>query len=200
MGARVLVVLAGARKHGLGHHLCEVVLEALGQSGATVIVQDLLADGFDPVLRLDDGAAHATEPDRDNDPLAARYARDLRLADAVILIHPVWWFAPPALLKGWVDRILVHGVALEQQIKGAPVGLLTQTKMLVVQTFNSSAQIDRVLFLGISGFFWKHVVGLPTGIQRVRRLALYGVEKLTPRRLQKFEQRLVRSVRALAKS
>jgi hypothetical protein len=69
--------------------------------------------------------------------------------------------------------------------------------MLVVQTFNTSAKVDRVLFLGFSGFFWKRVVGLPTGIERVRRLALYGVEKLSDRKLNRFEARLKRSVRAL---
>lgn len=199
MGARVLVVLASAREQGLGHHLCEVVLRSLAKAGATVVVHDLLADGFDPVLRLKDGQPHAMEPDREEDSLAARYARDLRLCDAVIVIHPVWWFAPPAILKGWVDRILVHGVALDQQAEGPPVGLLRKTRMLVVQTFNTSAKIDRVLFLGITSFFWKRVVGLPTGIDKVRRLALYGVEKLGERQLKKFEARLQRSVLALVK-
>ena len=33
----------------------------------------------------------------------------LNRADRVILHFPLWWFAPPAVLKGWFDRVLAHG-------------------------------------------------------------------------------------------
>lgn len=199
MGARILVVLAGARSQGLGHHLLEVVLEQIEASGASAMVHDLLGDGFDPVLRLDPDQPHAVEPERATDALAARYARDVRLADRIIILHPVWWFSVPAILKGWIDRVLVHGVALEQQENGPPTGLLGNKQMLVVQTFNCKSHIDKVVFMGISGFFWKRVIGLATGMQRVRRISLYGVESMGQAELSRFETRLRRSVAALAK-
>jgi NAD(P)H dehydrogenase (quinone) len=199
MGTRILIVLAGARTQGLGHHLLQVVLGQLEASGASATVHDLLQDGFDPVLRLDPDQAYATEPERDADPLAARYARDVRLADGIIILHPVWWFSVPAILKGWVDRILVHRVALEQHESGPPTGLLANKQMLVVQTFNCKSHIDKMVFMGMSGFFWKRVIGLATGMSRVRRLSLYGVASMGQSELNRFEDRLRRSVAALAK-
>jgi NAD(P)H dehydrogenase (quinone) len=197
MGLRVLVVLASARTVGLGQHLAEFVRSFLVRAGAEVVVQDLLQDGFDPVLRMAPGQPHALAPDPESDPLAARYVTELQGCDVIVIVHPVWWFQAPAILKGWVDRIFVHGVAIEHQQSGPPRGLLTHKELLVLQTFNSSARIDRILFRGVSTYFWKRIVGLPTGLRRVRRLALYGVDDLPDERLRRFQERVQRALSAL---
>ncbi len=193
MVTRVVLVLASARPASLGRHLTDLVLDTLVTAGAEVEVQDLLQDGFDPVLRLDPDQEHALCPDPQQDPLAARYAQAVSTSDAIVIIHPVWWFAPPAILKGWVDRILVHGVAIEQAEGGPPRGLLGGKQCLVLQTFNASAHIDRIVFRALSFAFWKRVIGLATDLKRVRRLALYNVDEIEPRRLARFEERVRRA-------
>lgn len=198
--ARVLVLLGAGRRGGLGRHLFEFIQKELDAVGVSWRRQDLLSDGFDPVLRLADDEPHARACQPAEDPLAARYQEDARWADVLVIVHPVWWFAPPAILKGWVDRILVDGVALEQRPGSPPRGLFSGKRLLVVQTFNSGRAIDRLAFLGISAFFWKRVVGASIGIEKVARLALYGVEKLEAARLRRFEERLRRSLAALTSS
>ena len=160
-------------------------------------VHDLLADGFDPVLRLADDQPIALPVTEAEDAVCARYQADARWADAFVVVHPIWWFAPPALLKGWIDRVLVEDVALAQQPTGPPKGLFGGKRLLVVQTFQTNRALDRLAFGGIAGFFWKRVVGLPTGMERVTRLPLYGVQELAPRRLERFERRLARAVAGL---
>lgn len=194
---RVLLLHGGGRRSGLCRHLFEVARRALEARGAELRATDLLEDGFDPVLRLEEGQRHATACDPDREPLVARYQEDVRWADRLVIVHPVWWFAPPAILKGWVDRVLVDGVALEQREGEPPRGLLAGRRMLVVQTFNTNRAVARLAFGGAAGAFWKRIVGLPVGIERTKRLALYSVEALDEHRLRRFEQRVARALGAL---
>jgi NAD(P)H dehydrogenase (quinone) len=194
---RVLVVLGGARNRGLGKRLMELSVTVLREAGAEVRVHDLLADGFDPVLRLEEDERHATRCTLEEDPLVARYQDDAIWAEAFIVLHPVWWFAPPAIIKGWVDRVFVHEVALRQRAGASPAPLFEGKRALVVQTFNTNRAVDRALFLGMTSFFWKRAVFFSVGISKVARLALYEVEKLDGAKLARFEQRLVRAVHAL---
>ncbi|SFR08438.1 NAD(P)H-dependent oxidoreductase [Poseidonocella sedimentorum] len=87
--------------------------EALGHEAALI---DLHAAGFDPV----ESAAHYPRRDGPFDPLKAQEdgveAADVRAqmaqieaADWLILHFPIYWFAPPAMIKGWCERVLAHG-------------------------------------------------------------------------------------------
>ena len=96
-------------------------LAAARRQGHKVLVSDLYELGFDPADR---GSLY-TAPFARFDPLkaqeeatmsrslpldVAREAGKLIDADLVVMHFPVWWFAPPAMLKGWLDRVLVHGL------------------------------------------------------------------------------------------
>lgn len=95
---------------------------ALRTAGATVTVSDLYRAGFDPVERSDH-YAHRAEMARFA-PLGeqrnawatgalpgdvAAEITNLERADLVILQFPLWWHGPPAILKGWMDRVFVSG-------------------------------------------------------------------------------------------
>lgn len=196
----MVLVQASARPGGLGRHLGSVLRKALVAAGAEVREHDLIPDGFDPVLRLEEGQPHAVAVTAEEDPVCARYQADVRWASDLVVVHPVWWFAPPAVLKGWIDRVLVEGVALEQQPSGPPRGLLQGRRLLVVQTFQTHRALARLAFGGVAGSFWRRVVGLPTGIEQVTVLPLFGVLELGAGRLARYERRLVRAARALAAS
>ena len=197
---RVLVVLGHARSAGLNHALVQVIHEELARRGAKTRFQDLLADGFDPVLRLEPDERHATRCTAQQDPLVHRYQEDVLWADAYVIVHPVWWFAPPAVLKGWVDRVLVHEVAIHQPAKGSPTPLLNGRRALLVQTFNAPSMVDRVLFGGIASRFWKRVVFPSTGIRWCGRVALFEVENLAAAVFEKHCARLRRAIGTLVQA
>lgn len=95
---------------------------AMKESGDTVTVSDLYCSGFDPVERgghylnrseQDRFAAlaeqrHAWNTDTLPDDVMTEI-KHLERADLVILQFPLWWHAPPAILKGWMDRVFVSG-------------------------------------------------------------------------------------------
>lgn len=198
MSRRALLVLGhGRAAPSLCHHLADRMGEMLAARGAEVRRHDLLADGFDPVLRLARDQAHASAVLPDDDPVCARYQEDVRWAEVYVFVHPVWWFAPPALLKGWIDRVLVDGVALEQHEGDPPRPRLGGRRALVVQTFNAPRVVEKVLFRGISGAFWRRVVLPSVGIDDVRVEALFEVEGLAEGALAAFEGRLEKRVERL---
>lgn len=170
---------------------------AAEERGAEVRVHDLLADGFDPMLRLAPEERYATLPAGEVDPLVYRYGEDVRWAQAYVVVHPVWWFAPPAILKGWVDRVLVDGVAIHQPAAGPPEGLLDGRRALVVQTFNAPRAVDTLFMRNLSEVFWRRAVFGSIGVRQVKRVAFYGVEGISDVALATCERRLRRAVGAL---
>lgn len=95
---------------------------ALRERGGTVTVSDLYRANFDPVERADHYAerisvdSFATLGEQRHAWNTCTLPKDvsseidkLQRADLVILQFPLWWHGPPAMLKGWMDRIFVSG-------------------------------------------------------------------------------------------
>lgn len=116
-----LIVLAHPNRASFNGAWAEATAQASRALGHEVLWSDLVAMGFDAVERA---AHYKGAVDASFDPLKAQEAasdrdslpRDvtaeidkLRRADRVIFHFPMWWFAPPAVLKGWFDRVLLHG-------------------------------------------------------------------------------------------
>jgi len=194
--AHVLLILGHGRSESLCHHLAGVARGQLERLGAEVREHDLLGDGFDPRLRLRPGQSHAEAVPPQEDPLVARYQADVVWADAYLIVYPVWWFAPPALLKGWVDRVLADGIALDHSNE-PPQGRLQGRRALVVSTFKAPRAVDRLLMRRISARFWTNAVFFSVGIRNVTPLALYEVGALSDRRLERFEGKLQRATTRL---
>lgn len=120
----VLIVVAHPEPRSFNHALAHGAAEALRKAGHRVTISDLAAEGFradvgphDMLERADEATFHV----QNEQAHAARhgaYAPDIareqaRVAEAdnLILQFPIWWGGPPALLKGWVDRVLSYGFA-----------------------------------------------------------------------------------------
>ena len=85
------------------------VMAQLPLIGAEARLTDLYAEGFDPVLRGVDLAGYTAVPG--NAAAVAVHAENLLWCDRLVVIHPTWWGGLPAMLKGWMDRVLLPGVA-----------------------------------------------------------------------------------------
>ena len=71
---------------------------------------DLDRSRFLPAMTRTEREAYPTEhPIIDED--VARQADQVRRAEALVFVYPTWWAGLPAMLKGWLDRVLVSGVA-----------------------------------------------------------------------------------------
>jgi putative NADPH-quinone reductase len=106
---RVVVVLAHPDPNSFNHAIAATASESLTRAGHDVTVLDLYADEFraamSPAERL---AYHGDRPLLD--PMAERHADIVKRAEALVFVYPTWWSTMPAILKGWLERVMVPGV------------------------------------------------------------------------------------------
>ena len=106
---RALVVYCHPNPASFTAAVRDTVLERLDAAGAEVRLRDLYADGFDPVLSRHDLEVYAETPE--NRAKVEDAAGDVAWCDALIFVYPTWWYGLPAMLKGWLDRVLLPEVA-----------------------------------------------------------------------------------------
>lgn len=108
---KVLVVYCHPCGQSFSAAVRDVAVEALEQRGHDVHLVDLYGIGFDPVMRLEEWRGYF----KDGDNLAPirDQAQQLLWAEAVVFIYPTWGYGLPAMLKGWLERVLVPGFAFD---------------------------------------------------------------------------------------
>ena len=146
------IVLAHPEPTSFNAHLANVARSALQERGWSVSVSDLYEMGFDPSERADhyterenverfDVQAeqrHASERSTVPREVTAEIAR-LDAADLVILQYPMWWHLPPAMLKGWIDRVLIYG-EVYTSTKRFEAGRFKNKRAMVSLTVGTSAE------------------------------------------------------------
>lgn len=136
---RALVVYCHPRPGSFTAAVRDVVLDRLRQAGAEVRLADLYARGFDPVLSAAEHAGYLDSPA--NRAAVAGDCDDLAWADTLIFVYPTWWYGLPAVLKGWLDRVLLPDVAfLMPKAPGETIrpGLTHITRLGVFTTCGAS--------------------------------------------------------------
>lgn len=106
---RVLVVKAHPQAESFCTALTEATLRGLHSAGHEAEVLDLYAVDFEPRLSEHEWRNHLASPT--TKPEVAEYVRMLRWAEALVFVYPTWWSGPPAILLGWMQRVLIHDVA-----------------------------------------------------------------------------------------
>ncbi len=106
---RVLVVVAHPDPSSFNHAIAATATASLTRAGHQVTVLDLYAEEFRTAMSLDERLAyHSERPILD--PMAERHAGIVKQAEALVFVYPTWWSTVPAILKGWLERVMVPGV------------------------------------------------------------------------------------------
>lgn len=106
---RALVVYCHPRDGSFTAAVRDVVLDQLRLAGAETRVLDLYQRGFDPILSASEHEGYEIYPD--NCAPVQQDVDDIRWCDTLIFVYPTWWYGLPAVLKGWLDRVLLPDVA-----------------------------------------------------------------------------------------
>ncbi len=173
----VVVLVAHPRKGSFNHALTDRVVAALSRRGLRVNLHDLYAEGFDPVLRAEEAYTSGQTAEEvlaaSNDPLLAVHRQELSAASALVVVHPNWWGKPPAILAGWMDRVLVPGVAYRlDDAGGAPVSLLSLREVLVINTSDTTQDREADLFGDPLDSIWRRCLPPYIGSPGVERIVL----------------------------
>ena len=144
--------------------IVQAIVEEYRKAGKDVLLRDLYALNFNPVLSADDLAAVR----EGSMPADVKTEQGLiRAADILIVVYPLWWSGMPAMLKGYIDRNFSYGFAYEITETGG-VGLLTGKKVFLVTTMGASRKdyeqfgmfksFDQVVDSGIFRFSGMEVI------------------------------------------
>jgi NAD(P)H dehydrogenase (quinone) len=106
---RALVVYCHPGETSFTAAVRDLVISKLNAAGAEVRLTDLYARNFDPCLTPAEYQSYLDCPA--NCEHVTGDVEDIRWCDTLIFIYPTWWYGLPAVLKGWLDRVLLPDVA-----------------------------------------------------------------------------------------
>jgi len=136
---RALVVYCHPRRGSFTEAVRDVILDKLEAAGAEIRLRDLYAEGFNPVLSSHEHEIYEDET-VNQDPVQS-HCDDLKWCDTLIFVYPTWWYGLPAMIKGWLDRAMVPGVAFlmpDEQNSDIRPGLTNIARMGVFTTCGAS--------------------------------------------------------------
>jgi NAD(P)H dehydrogenase (quinone) len=176
---KVSIILAHPDPGSFNHAIATTAADTLHRNGHQVILHDLCREKFPPLL-----PAAELRKDTKLEPVIARHCEEIVSADGIIIVHPNWWGMPPAILKGWIDRVLRTEVAYRfvagDQGEGVPVGLLKAQAAIVFNTANTPAERERKAFGDPLEMLWKNCIFDLCGVKKVQRRTFTVVVTSTP--------------------
>lgn len=130
---QITILLCHPFERSYCHAIAQALADGFGDAGATVAFHDLYAESPDPLLTGSEIARRYSL-----DEQIQRYSDEVVRTDLLAVVHPDWWSAAPALLKGWLERVLRPGIAYEWEGEEFEdkhhVPLLTDTRLGVFVT------------------------------------------------------------------
>jgi putative NADPH-quinone reductase len=165
---KVSVILAHPSKESFNYAIATTTVEALNKNDHEVFFHDLYKEKFDAILQSEEIPKDVLLP-----PVIEKHCTEISEADGIIVIHPNWWGQPPAILKGWIDRVIRPSVAYEfiegDKGEGVPNGLLKAQAALVFNTSNTETEREKSIFGDPLEAIWKNCIFDLCGVQNFYR-------------------------------
>lgn len=195
----VLVVHANPEPASFGAALRDAAVRGAEDAGHRVTVLDLYAEGFDPCLTTDEHRRYLDVADDHPDPVVRRHIELVRSADCLVLVYPTWWSGLPAIAKGWLERVLLPGVAfvLDPRTNRVRPALTNITRLVGITTLGGPRWES--LLVGNAGrrTITRGVRAVAGRRCRTRWLALHRLDAATDRERRAFCDRVADTLRAL---
>jgi NAD(P)H dehydrogenase (quinone) len=173
---KYLLIYAHPNPKSFNNAIKETIEGRIRAKGHQLTVRDLYELKFNPVLTGNDfmGFKSGKAPA----DIAAEQVL-IKEADVLVIVHPIWWFGMPAILKGYIDRVFSYGFAYAVNEKGIQ-GLLAGKKVMIFNTTGGpqesykqngfTAAVENIFKSGIYGF---------CGLQVVKHTFFYAVPTIT---------------------
>jgi len=192
---KISVILAHPSKASFNHAIAQSAVDELSTNNHTIFYHDLYDEQFNPILEADEIPKDVILPAE-----IEKLCEEIAQSDGVIIIHPNWWGQPPAILKGWVDRVIRPGVAYEfmedDSGEGIPNGLLKGKTALVFNTSNTPTEREQRVFGDPLEALWKNCIfelcGVNDFYRRMFNVIVTSSEKQRKDWLQEVKETVAR--------
>jgi len=182
---KLSVILGHPDTKSFNHAIADAVVSTLTGLNHEVVFHDLYQENFQPVLPAEETAREATLPE-----IIHRHCSEIAEAEGIIIIHPNWWGQPPAILKGWIDRVIRPGVAYEflegDSGKGVPHGLLKAKTALVFNTSNTESDRELAVFGDPLETLWNNCIFGLCGVHVFYRKTFRVIVTSSPEQRKKW--------------
>lgn len=187
---RVLLIRAHPVRESLLQAAGDRAVAALQGAGHEVRQFDLYADNFDPRLSAEEWRTRDS-PNMTRPQLSA-HIEALRWANHLVLVYPTWFGGFPAILKGWLDRVWVQGVAYELAPGARRTrSLLRHLRMVTVLTTHGSSKIMNTVQGEPGRRMLRRGIRSQASLRcRTRWVALYGNDRIDTSARERFLERI----------
>jgi len=193
---RILVLFCHPVETSFHAALHKDVVATLRDVGHAVDDCDLYAEGFNPVMSREERLGYHNEPSNQT-PVKA-YVERLRSAQALVLCFPVWTFGPPAMLKGFFDRVLMPGVAFDLSNPAHVRPALTNIRFIAgITTYGRPRWMAWYMGDPPRRIITRYLPRLTGPGTRTQYLAHYHMNLATPQSLGRFRDRVLEAMRRL---
>jgi NAD(P)H dehydrogenase (quinone) len=180
---KISVILAHPDKNSFNYAIAEAAVKALREDGHEVAYHDLYREKFPPVIPTEEIPRRAKLP-----KIIAKHCEEIAEAQGIIVVHPNWWGQPPAILKGWIDRILRPGVAYTfaegDNGEGDLIGLLKADTLLIFNTGNTRPEREAGVYGDPLELLWKNNIIVSCGVKNYYRKWFGVIITSTPEQRQ----------------
>lgn len=187
---RAVVVYCHPIEGSFCSSLRDAACRGLRAAGHEVTLIDLAADHFNPVMTRNEwnlynqSGVHVPSD-------VETYASAVRDAEILVFVYPTWWSSVPAQLKGWMERVLVPGIAFTFTSKNKlRPGLKKLKHVVVITTFGSPRLYVRLINDNGSRLFHRSLRTASPRFVRNRRLVHYKMDKSTPESRAAFQKKI----------
>jgi NAD(P)H dehydrogenase (quinone) len=195
---KVLVVYCHPCAESFNAAVRDVAVEALEKRGHDVRLIDLYAAGFDPVMRMQEWRGYFKdgenlEPVRDQ-------AQHVAWAEAVVFIYPTWWYGLPAMLKGWLERVLVPGFAFDMPAEGrGPRPRLQHIgRLMALTTCGATPLVSWIMGQPGRRTLLRGFRSICNPVCRTKYLALYNMDTISEAKRLAHLERVRRTIASFA--
>jgi NAD(P)H dehydrogenase (quinone) len=169
----IVVIVAHPNVKSFNRAIADVAAKILRRNGYNVLFHDLYEEKFNPILPNEEITRDAfSQTDIEV------HCAEVATVEGFVIIHPNWWGQPPAILKGWIDRVFRRGVAYEfkegDSGEGVPIGLLRAKAAIVFNTSNTPNEREMEVFGDPLETLWKDCIFGLCGVKSFYR-EMFGV-------------------------
>src|SRR5262245_14712155 len=190
---RFLVIYAHPVKDSFVSALHQRAVTALTEAGHTVDDCDLYVEGFQPVLTREERLAyHNTAANRGH---VSKEIERLKNCDGLVLVFPTWWYGMPAMLKGYIDRVWIPGVAFELRNGRTMSRLHNIVRFAVVTTYGSPWWLNKLMGDPNRSIFMRGIRHLFARDARTLWLAQYGMDAVDAATREQFLRKVGQRLR-----
>ncbi|WP_127531765.1 NAD(P)H-dependent oxidoreductase [Paenibacillus kobensis] len=184
---KMLVIFTHPNHTSLSYAFLQQVIQGSSENERIEEVQvlDLYAESFNPVLVFNEDKRRR---DMHKDPELEQYRKQLLWADKIVLVYPIWWGRPPAMLLGYIDQLFASNFAYRDKKGLLPEGLLKGKSVVCISTMKGPALYPLLWLNNAHKVLMRKALFRYVGIKSVKFFEFGGMEKPNGQQKNKLDK------------